>query len=285
MKTVKKLTALLLCVAMVFSLSAVAFAKGEDEKINFLVLGDSIAEGYGVENKDEAAYGRIVADTNGYNYKNLAKVANDTQDLIKKLDTDEFKESIAWADVINICIGSNNYLASSDVVIIAIGALLGINDARMDEIAQGIYDDYNTIYDMIRQINPDATLIFNNIYCAWKGLGHIPFIKAVDRINAALYKFAEEHEDIVIFDASSVITHNSELIAADCVHPNAKGNVELARALLALLKDLGLGENTEPVVLNPGVDYNFYQVTFGNVLGTVVWQLVKLLTANYPCIK
>lgn len=285
MKTVKKLTAILLCVAMVFSLSAVAFAKGEDEKINFLVLGDSIAEGYGVENKDEAAYGRIVADTNGYNYKNLAKVANDTQDLIEKLKTDEFKESVAWADVINVCIGSNNYLASSDVVIIAIGALLGINDAQMDEIAEGIYNDYNTIYAMLRQINPDATLIFNNIYCAWKGLGHIPFIKAVDRINAALYKFADEHDDIIIFDASSVITHNSELIAADCVHPNAKGNVELARALLVLLKELGLGENTEPVVLNPGIDYNFYKLTFGDVLGTVVWQIVKLLTANYPCIK
>lgn len=285
MKAMKKLVAVLLCVAMVFSLSAAAFAEAENEKINFLVLGDSIAEGYGIENKDEAAYGRIVADTNGYNYKNLARVANDTQDLIEKLKTDEFKESVAWADVINICIGSNNYLASSDVVIIAIGALLGINDAQMDEIAQGIYEDYNTIYNMIREINPDATLIFNNIYCAWKGLGHIPFIKAVDRINGALNKFAQEHEDIIIFDASSVITHNSELIAADCVHPNAKGNVELARAMLALLKDLGLGENTDPVVLTPGIDYNFYQVTFGKVLGTVIWQLVKLLTANYPCIK
>ena len=94
----------------------------------------------------------------------LAKVANDTQDLIRKIETvDEFRESIAWADVINICIGSNNYLASKDVVWITIGALFGTNDKKLDEIAYGIYDDLNTIYSLIREINPDATLIFDNI--------------------------------------------------------------------------------------------------------------------------
>lgn len=241
------------------------------------------SRGFGVENKEDAAYGKIVADTNGYNYRNLAQVANDTQDLIRKIETvDEFRESIAWADIINICIGSNNYLASKDVVWITIGALFGTNDKKLDEIAYGIYDDLNTIYSLIREINPDATLIFDNIYCAWKGLGHIPFIKAVSRINAMLNKFAAKHDDVVIFDTSAVISHNTELLADDCVHPNAKGNVELARHMLILLKNLGLGENTEPVILTPGVDYNFYRQSFGNVFGTVVWQLVRFLTGNVP---
>ena len=52
--------------------------------------------------------------------------------------------------------------------------------------------------------------------------------------------------------------------------------------LLILLKNLGLGENTEPVILTPGVDYNFYRQSFGNVFGTVVWQLVRFLTGNVP---
>ena len=138
------------------------------------------------------------------------------------------------------------------------------------------------IYSLIREINPDATLIFDNIYCAWKGLGHIPFIKAVSRINAMLNKFAAKHDDVVIFDTSAVISHNTELLADDCVHPNAKGNVELARHMLILLKNLGLGGNTEPVILTPGVDYNFYRRSFGNVFGTVVWQLVRFLTGNVP---
>ena len=119
MKKFRKIAAVLLCVVMIaVSLQCLAFAAPQDSgKLNFLVLGDSIAEGFGVENKEDAAYGKIVADTNGYNYRNLAQVANDTQDLIRKIKTvDEFRESIAWADVINICIGSNNYLASKDVV-------------------------------------------------------------------------------------------------------------------------------------------------------------------------
>lgn len=285
MKKFRKIAAVLLCVVMIAaSFQCLAFAAPQDSgKLNFLVLGDSIAEGFGVENKEDAAYGKIVADTNGYNYRNLAQVANDTQDLIRKIETvDEFRESIAWADVINICIGSNNYLASKDVVWITIGALFGTNDKKLDEIAYGIYDDLNTIYSLIREINPDATLIFDNIYCAWKGLGHIPFIKAVSRINAMLNKFASKHDDVVIFDTSAVISHNTELLADDCVHPNAKGNVELAKHMLILLKSLGLGENTEPVILTPGVDYNFYRQSFGNVFGTVVWQLVRFLTGNVP---
>lgn len=80
-----------------------------------------------------------------------------------------------------------------------------------------------------------------------------------------LNKFAAKHDDVVIFDTSAVISHNTELLADDCVHPNAKGNVELARHMLILLKSLGLGENTEPVILTPGVDYNFYRRSFGNV--------------------
>ena len=226
MKKFRKIAAVLLCVVVIAaSFQCLAFAAPQDSgKLNFLVLGDSIAEGFGVENKEDAAYGKIVADTNGYNYRNLAQVANDTQDLIRKIETvDEFRE-----------------------------------------------------------INPDATLIFDNIYCAWKGLGHIPFIKAVSRINAMLNKFAAKHDDVVIFDTSAVISHNTELLADDCVHPNAKGNVELARHMLILLKNLGLGENTEPVILTPGVDYNFYRRSFVNVFGTVVWQLVRFLTGNVP---
>lgn len=154
MKKFRKIAAVLLCVVMIAaSLQCLAFAAPQDSgKLNFLVLGDSIAEGFGVENKEDAAYGKIVADTNGYNYRNLAQVANDTQDLIRKIETvDEFRESIAWADVINICIGSNNYLASKDVVWITIGALFGTNDEKLDEIAYGIYDDFNTIYSLIRE--------------------------------------------------------------------------------------------------------------------------------------
>ena len=262
---------------------AIYFDKETEKRgvTNFLVLGDSIAEGYGVVNDDKAAYGRIVADTNGWNYRNFAKVANDTSDLLYKLKNDkDIIESVAWADVINICIGSNNYLANDDVVMITIGALLRVNSAQLDKIAEQMYEDYLEIYDIIRVMNPDATLIFNKIYCAWQGLGHIPFIQAVDRINAKLDDLHAAHKDVVLFDTGAVITHNTELIADDCVHPNAEGNVALARAFLGLLKELGISTKTEPENYTEGIDYNFYVYNYGYVAGYLICGIVKVLTGN-----
>lgn len=278
MKKAVRVFALIL--ALMTVLTVCTFAADEDE-VNFLVLGDSITQGYGVANSSEAAYGRIVADTNGWNYENYARVAYDTSDMLYMLENYSwYRSAIKQADIINVCIGSNNYLANEDVVKIAAGALFHLNSRQLDEIADGIYEDYFTIYDEIRELNPDATLIFNNIYCAWKGLGHIIFSQAVERINAKLYAFAEAHPDVIIFDASSVITHNTELIADDCVHPNAAGNAALAKKMLELMKEKGFCENTEPVILTPGEDYNFYVEEFGKFGGTLLSVLIKILTGN-----
>lgn len=293
MKKFRKLTALVLSIILVFSLAqTAAFAynyvnpETEDpDKPNFLLLGDSIAEGFGIMNEDEACYGRIVADTEGYNYRNLARTANDTSDLIDKLtstQTDIYSESVKWADIINISIGSNNYFANKYVVPITVGALFYADTLVLDRIAEGIYEDFNRIYDIIRELNPDAVLIFNNVHCSWGGLGYIPFSQAVRRINKMLDRFSADHPgEINIFDTYSVLTGHNELIANDSVHPNAAGNVELAKKMLVFLNELGLGDKTEPVVAVEGVDYNFFVLSYGKVFGTIITAIVSVLTLHF----
>ena len=249
---------------------------------NLLVLGDSIAEGYGVLNPSQAAYAKIVADTNGYNYRNFARMAHDTKDLLYEITSIEsIVESVQWADIIHISTGSNNYLASPDVVSIAVGALFGVNNKQLDAIAEEIYADYLTIYDRIRELNPNATIIMNTVYCAWNGIGHIPFIKAANRVNEKLQMLQKVHEDIILFDMDSIITGHSDLIADDCVHPNAEGNVRIAEAMLQLLFEHGLGSHVEPVVLCEGIDYNYYVLQFGKIGGGIVGFIVKILTLNF----
>lgn len=279
----KKLICIILSITFVISAFAVSsFAEDEGKRKNFLVLGDSIAEGYGVKNSYEASYGRIVADTDNYSYENYARVANDTKDLIYKIENSPYvRGAIKRADIINICIGSNNYLANDDVVMITVGAIFGFNNKQLDEIADDMYNDYVYIYDTIREMNPDAVIIWNRIYCAWKGLGHIPFSKAVKRINSKVDLLKETYPDIVLFDTDKVITHNTDLIADDCVHPNAAGNVALAREMLLLLKEQNLGTATEPVINYQGEDYNFYVENFGDVFGKIIYFIVKLLTLNF----
>ncbi len=291
MKTVKTAISVLLCLVMIFApamncasaAQAESKAFGDGEGLNFLVLGDSISEGFGVENSDEAGYARIVADTEGYDYLNYSRVATDTSDLLSRLDSrEEIIQAVREADIINLSIGSNNYLANPDVVMITVGALFGTNDKKLDEIAQWIYEDYLRLIDRLRELNPDAVIIFDNVYCSWEGLGRIPFNKAVVRVNAALDKAKEARKDeFLIFDLASVINGHGELVADDSTHPNAKGNVEIARAMLGFLKELGLGEKTEPVVNNPGIDYNFFVQSYGQFAGAIITVLVKWLTKHY----
>ena len=289
MKTTKKLLALFLSVIlMAFCFPLCSFAVYFDEEaeqenaVNFLVLGDSIAEGYGVRNASQAAYARIVADTNGYNYRNFERMAHDTADLLYEITSIEtIVESVRWADIIHISTGSNNYLASPDVVSIAIGALLGVNNRQLDAIADEVYAEYLQIYDRIRELNPNATIIMDTVYCAWNGIGHIPFIKAANRVNEKLHALQKEHGDIILFDLDSIITGHPELIADDCVHPNAEGNVRIAEAMLKLLFENGLGDNTEPVILCEGIDYNYYVLQFGKIGGGIIGFIVKVLTLNF----
>ncbi|MBR4450411.1 MAG: hypothetical protein IKS39_01075 [Clostridia bacterium] len=291
MKAFKTSVSLILALALIFvpvmsTASAAETEKsvfGDGEGLNFLVLGDSISEGFGVENNDEAGYARIVADTEGYDYLNYSRVATDTSDLISRLESkEEIINAVKEADIINLSIGSNNYLANDDVVMITVGALFGTNDKQLDEIAQWIFEDYLKIIDKLRALNPDAVLIFDNVYCSWEGLGRIPFNKAVVRVNAALDKAKEARPgEFEIFDLASVINGHGELVADDSTHPNAKGNVEIARAMLLFLKELGLGEKTEPVVNHEGIDYNYFQQSFGTVAGALITVIVKWLTKHY----
>ena len=52
----------------------------------------------------------------------------------------------------------------------------------------------------------------------------------------------------------SVISGHSEYIAIDTIHPNGQGNIAIAKYLLKLLKGLGLGKATEPVIKVQPVD-------------------------------
>ena len=102
----KKLLAFIISFTIVFTLSAPFCHAQEDEKLNYLLLGDSIAQGYGVKNRDEASFGKIVADTNGYNYENLARTATDTSDWLAYLERDYVIETVEKADIISLSVGS-----------------------------------------------------------------------------------------------------------------------------------------------------------------------------------
>ena len=62
---------------------------------------------------------------------------------------------------------------------------------------------------------------------------------------------------IHIVDVAEAFKGHPEYIANDCVHPNAQGNVVIARVVLEKLSSLGLGKSTTPVIRYEGVNNRF----------------------------
>lgn len=276
----KKLLAFIISFTIVFTFSAPFCHAQEDEKLNYLLLGDSIAQGYGVKNRDEASFGKIVADTNGYNYENLARTATDTSDWLAYLERDYVIEAVEKADIISLSVGSNDYLASSDVVLLGAQSLFGYT-GEIKAREENIYENFSKIIPRIYEINPDVTLLVNNVYVAWRFIGKKIFTDATTCVNDVYDRYLEKYPGaFYLVDFASALNDRPDYIADDCVHPNAKGNIALAKVTLEKLKEIGVGENTEPVVLVEGIDYNFYIETYGKALGMFLTILIKTLTGN-----
>ena len=281
----KKLLSILLAAVLTATCCLPALA-AQGDRLNDLLLGDSIAEGYGVENSDEACYGRIVADTNGYNYENYARVAMDSSELLERISEETgyfyIRNAIADADIISLSIGGNDYFDNPDVVKLAVGAFFMVNGKELDAIAEQFYENLCAIISEIRALNPEATILLQELYCVWYGVAAHIYKACTDRVNAMIEKYDKEHPGaVVLCDISPAMDGHPERLADDCVHPNAAGNVAIAEVVLQQLYDLGLGTETTPVINTPGVDNNFFEKYYENpIVARVLTVLIKTLTGN-----
>lgn len=282
MKNAKKILSVILTCCLIMTMFCfVSSAAGEVK--NYLLLGDSITQGFGVANPDEACYGKIVADTNGYNYRNDSMFARNSDTMLNLLKTSyKIRQDVAWADIISLSIGSNDYLANDDVVMLVIGALLGINNKTLDEIADAYYVNLCDIIDEIHSLNPDVVILIQNAYVTWTGFAGRAFNAGVSRVNGTIDKYLENHPDNGVYfcDISPAITGHKDRVADDCVHPNDKGNVAIAELVLGQLHEMGLGTETVPVVNAKGINYNYFTNLLGDFFGPVVSVIVKVLTGN-----
>ena len=281
----KKILSVLLAALLAAMCCLPALAERE-RPLNYLLLGDSIAEGYGVENSYEACYGRIVADANGYRYENYARVATDSSELLERISEETgyfyIRSAIAQADIISLSIGANDYFDNPDVVKLAVGAFFMVNGKQLDGIAERFYENLCAIIGEIRALNPEATILLQNVYCVWYGIAAHVYRACSGRVNAMIEKYDREHPGAVhLCDISPAMDRHPERLADDCVHPNAAGNVAIAEVVLQQLYDLGLGTETTPVVNNPGVDYNYFEWYYDNkTVARLLTVLVKVVTGN-----
>lgn len=111
------------------------FASEASESLHILALGDSIALGYGLEDKEKEAYGAVLAKKAGAAFQNEGINGLRSEDLLERLEAGEYDKQIADADIILLSIGSNDVL--KNCVIQAAEAV-------------GIHTEYKEIYPALQ---------------------------------------------------------------------------------------------------------------------------------------
>lgn len=281
LKAIKKIIAIILAVAL--CIGFVSVSASAKERLNYLLLGDSIAEGFGVKNPDEASYGKIIADTNGYNYKNDAIMGRNSVGLLNHLTNDEeYINDVKWADIISVSIGGNDFLLDHAALLIIEGIIF--NDySKFDKIGETFYENFSKSMERIRELNPNAKVIVQLLYTSWTfDFARKPYNQASKRINDAIIKYAEEKpQNIYVVDTSRIFDGRRDCISTDTIHPNAQGNIELAKAVQAKLGEIGMASTTELVLLTPGIDRNYLIEYFGTPLGQIIIFAANVATGNF----
>ena len=183
-----------------------------DDIDNIVVLGDSIAAGYGLS-ENEQNYGEIIGDYYKAKTDNFAKSGDETKDLISKLEapSTEMSESIKNADYVIISIGGN------DLIHYASNYLLNIC-ANVNVLKSGYTKDDIPDNPTFEDIN---RLIDRNALKEYASANPIPMNSNVQKLRANICEKSNGKYDCVI--QKSVIP-NIEKIDLDikALNPDTK---------------------------------------------------------------
>ncbi len=266
-KTLCLLLSLLTALSLLFC--AVPAAAAEEAPKNYVVLGDSIGFGAGIQNRNEAVYGKIIANTNGYAYSNYAVNGFRTEDLILRLKTHAGAiAAVKAADIISISIGGNNFLRDNMAAVVARGALGDYS--LVDKIVDGVRTDFNGIMSLIRGYNPDVFVLMQTLYNPMEGTPlSAVYAEATRRLNTVYTDYAEAHpENYAVVDVAAAFRGKKGLIAADYTHPNAEGNYVIAQTVQSKLYELGVAQTDTIVIVTPAENW-------GEVRPASVWQRLR----------
>ena len=208
----------------------------KDERLDYLVLGDSVALGKGSAKQE--GYGYRVAEYlegEGINVHldNRAVSGQTSEQLLQSLEDRDLLTIIGQSDLISITIGGNDLLKAAlqrgDPV-----------DALMDfrHIQRRFLDNLQAILEKIRRHNSRAPILITSLY---NPVGpEEPYFPIVSKL---LDQWNEGMKEVVgAFPAAAVIDVDRRLIPddrnwlADEIHPNDWGYQLMAEGLLEVLR-------------------------------------------------
>ncbi len=240
--------------------------------VNYVALGDSIAEGYGLQNAEEECYvGRITKALeqkyDAVHTVNLGKSGQRSDELLEILsnpgnkDHNKYVEEIKRADLITLSIGSNDLLRylSGDL---NIGELKENGDQIFTAACQRFGKNLPQIIEILRQNAPNAQLFVNNVYNPCKDvscqnsdslpwnldrlaeqyIGQINHEFFSQKAQSVFHNFGDEKEtadEYVLVDVKSAFEQSGEKLINKIVswhnidpHPNKEGHKVIADLII-----------------------------------------------------
>lgn len=288
----RKFIAAVLVIVMLACCVAVLAACNDDkavEKTEIVYLGDSIAEGIlgasPLGLRHEYAYANVLGRRNDLTYYNHSVSGHLTKDLRAILENEDLDYDMARglllhvseADIIHVSILGNDLLQSMNMNDVVLEAAQDKYDI-INGIAATASENIAVIVDRLKELNPDALIIFQNVYnplsekstlvdeptratlSAKYGIeeGDLRELGSgiLDRLNGVLDNYLKDHPDaFVIADARSEFDRIFEedyergkgLIYPDYIHPSNEGHAVLADLTQGILEERGLVDGKKAI--------------------------------------
>ena len=288
----RKFIAAVLVIVMLACCVAVLAACNDDkavEKTEIVYLGDSIAEGIlgasPLGLRHEYAYANVIGRRNDLTYYNHSVSGHLTKDLRAILENEDLDYDMARglllhvseADIIHVSILGNDLLQSMNMNAVVLEAAQDKYDI-INGIAATASENIAVIVDRLKELNPDALIIFQNVYnpLSEKSTlvdeptratlsaeyrieeGDLRELGSgiLDRLNGVLDNYLKDHPDaFVIADARSEFDRIFEedyergkgLIYPDYIHPSNEGHAVLADLTQGILEERGLVDGKKAI--------------------------------------
>jgi lysophospholipase L1-like esterase len=236
----------IIIVLVVLSLPCTQGETVEMDKL--LLLGDSIAYGYGIENNSDK-YGNIVAKDYDFELTNDAAVGDETSDLLKLINNDsEVQDDIKSADTIVVSIGGNDFLGlryDSTVTDLAEIISKGAESKVLVNMLDGVKKNIGLIHKGIRKLNEKAKLVLQTVYNPFQGKSDAfttmlcQVVELIRKDFTQIY-FDEAKDDdyMAVADVESTFrnyyndnTNGAEIVQSDYVHPSVQGHRMIAQVV------------------------------------------------------
>jgi len=150
------------------------------KKIRYVALGDSIAYGYGLSDREEQSYVGLIRQYLEQNYDyvfcdNLGTNGLRSEELLDALTSKrnimykKYRATLEDADIVSISIGSNDLLHLVELDG-DIQKYKEHGDEMFCEACQGFDENFPRIIEEIRKISPSAMILVGNVYNPCQGL-------------------------------------------------------------------------------------------------------------------